>query len=109
MTIFNGGPANGKVLDLKRSPLYLRVTHDPRAQKFDALDQLEDEPREGETVFAYLRVHDGGMVHLHRRNGCGGWFSCATYQFLESQPTATILRDSAQWREWCRSIAAKKP
>lgn len=99
MTIFNGGPANGKTMMLKRAPLYLRVTQ--AGVKFDALDQLEDTPRPAEKVFAYYRVKDAGSVHIHARRGAGGFYTLATYALLDPQPTDAQMRTNAAWREWC--------
>lgn len=106
MTIFNGGPANGKVLNLKRSPLYLRVTQ--AGDRFDALDQLSDEPRQGETVFAYHRSCEPGMMHINAKGGAGGFFSFATYGYIAEQPSLAELMDTTLWREWCRHMEARK-
>jgi hypothetical protein len=106
VTIFNGGPANGKVLMLKRSPLYLRVTQNGKS--FDALDQLTDEPKAGEKVFAYERIGEGGMMHVNSRKGGGGFFTFATYGFIEAQPVADALTEQAKWRQWCQWKAKTK-
>ena len=106
MTIFNGGPANGRVLMLKRSPLYLRVTQDGRS--FDALDQLDDAPKPGEKVFAYARVGAFGMMHVNSRKSCGGFFTFASYSFIEAQPIADALVEQEKWRQWCQSKAKSK-
>ena len=54
-TRFIDGPAKGVVLDLERTPHYLRVVHDSETWQWDALDQLDDEPKPTETIFVYRR------------------------------------------------------
>jgi len=51
MTTFEDGPAKGQHLSLQRAPKFLRVVED--GGKWDALDQPTDEPRPGETLYAY--------------------------------------------------------
>ena len=56
MTRFLDGPAAGNALMLRRAPLFLRVTIDAAGGKVDALDQLDDDPQDGETVHVYRQL-----------------------------------------------------
>jgi hypothetical protein len=49
---FVDGPAEGESLDLRRAPYFLRVVRGIDG-KWDALDQLDDDPAMGETIFIY--------------------------------------------------------
>lgn len=65
------GPANGVSLDLMRAPIMLRVVRD-RAGNWDALDQLADEPKRGETIFLYRMVGNPLMSgHIDYRDKAG--------------------------------------
>lgn len=107
MTRFEGGPANGKNLMLKRipAPLFLRVTE--KAGKFDALDQLTDEPEPGETLYVYRREGEPSWCHLNIAGGRGGFFQMATYRFVEQQPDQATLLETDLWRAW--TVANGKP
>lgn len=100
MTSFTNGPAQGQHLMLKRAPLFLRVVE--AAGKFDALDQLSDEPESGERLFAYRQVGEPGMVHLNRGRGHGGFYTIATYTLVAPQPDDATMRDTAAWQAWCK-------
>jgi hypothetical protein len=97
------GPAAGQTLWLRRAPLYLRVVN--LAGEIDALDQLDDEPRDDEVVYAY-RAKGGktSWVHLHVRGkhakSRGGFWGSAEYELCPDQPAQEILRDTERWREW---------
>ena len=112
MTRFVNGPAAGKVMMLRRSPpaRFLRVTI--RGVDFDALDMLDDEPREDEQLFAYRLTEYKGMAHLlmsPRKNS--GWFPMSVYEFVEDQPADAVMRDGDRWREWCmaQKLVARIP
>ncbi len=112
MTRFENGPAAGQVLQLRRSPLYLRVTE--YAGKIDALDLLADVPDARETIIAYRKVSDGGTVHVDSRDArtgrrIGQWFSCATYALALEQPDDATLRDTARWQAWALAQVKGKP
>ena len=62
MTTFIDGPAKGQHLALKRAPRFLRVV--VADGKWDALDQIEDEPRPGELVYAYEVHGPVGSCHI---------------------------------------------
>ncbi len=119
MTKFLDGPAAGVVLQLRRSPRFLRVVHDAGysaavckkgRQEWDALDQLSDVPVLREQIFVYvLVVREGGMCldwtdKQGRRRG--SMFQIATYRHLAEQPDETITRDTSAWQNWCENRAS---
>ncbi len=108
-TQFLNGPAGTKVLMLRRSPRFLRVTRDADGE-IDGLDQLADEPTAAEDVFAYRRIGFAttGMIDVRGRGGrrTGGRFSFARYALVEPQPDGHVLRDRPAWQAWCRAAAA---
>lgn len=99
-----------RALSLKRVPRFLRFVFHPKAKTWDALDQLDDEPREGETVFA-ARLADSGSMHVDGyRNGkrFGEWYKTATYELVEPQPDQSTLRDRGAWQKWATEQNAKE-
>lgn len=101
--LFVDGPAEGHPLDLERDPIMLRVTIGLNG--VDALDQLEDEPAEHESIFVYMRVKDSETVALvdwadkgGRRRGAK--LSIVEYCLSPIQPTC-LVRDTASWQVWC--------
>lgn len=109
MTEFTDGPAKGRVLLLRRSPLFLRVTvAEPtgrqRVQQFDALDHALDVPKPGETLFAYRRVAvSERKVHIRADRGASGWYHRASYRLCEVQPDQATMADRPAWESWCWS------
>jgi hypothetical protein len=114
VTNFFDGPAAGVQLELKRAPKFLRavVSVAPpgeRTQKavavWDALDQLDDAPRDGETCHAYRLVADDGWMHLDYRDKKGRrrgvTIRNATYAHMDTQPDQDTMRDTEKWRQWC--------
>lgn len=101
MTKFLDGPAVDVVLGLRRAPLLLRVVQD-RLGNWDALDQLEDEPKHGETVSVYVRVAGPWKARINRGRRAGGcvWLEGGEYRHLEPQPAVEILRRNGAWRDW---------
>lgn len=63
MIRFLDGPAEGVALALRSAPERLRVVLNADG-RWDALDQPEDEPKPGETVFWYRSEGAAGVVHL---------------------------------------------
>lgn len=105
MTTFVDGPAKGQTLMLKRAPLLLRVTQE--GDKWDALDQLEDQPRSTETLHAYELACrpgscfvDGSKIH--------GRFTVAHYKLVIPQPAETVMRSNAAWAEWANTVGPEK-
>ncbi len=106
MTTFFGGPANGRTLELRRSPVFLRVVENDGV--FDALDQLHDEPKRTEIISVYKLDGEVGRVHVYRSGGKGGWFTVAEYKFLPDQPADAEIRETEAWREWTRRAAERQ-
>lgn len=109
MISFVDGPAAGQVVTLKRAPRYLRVTctRKGREPTWDALDQLGDEPRADEALYAYRLVEGGHPVHLcmsPRR--LSGWYVMGKYALVEPQPDDRTMRVTEAWRAWCVALAA---
>lgn len=107
MVKFLDGPAKGLTLQLRRAPLYLRVTE---ADGWDALDQLDDVPLGDETLTAYRRVGTAGTLHVDGRDKkgrrWGAWYALAEYRVAEPQPSDAVMRETAAWRKWCAAQAA---
>lgn len=95
-----------KPLRLARAPLYLRfVMRGGDWNTLDALDQPDDAPQDGETVYAAIQV-DVGSVHIDgKRNGrrFAKWMKHATYELLPSQPSQEVMMDWSRWQEFCES------
>jgi hypothetical protein len=105
MTTFIDGPATGQHLYLKRAPTFLRVTYDPRALTWDALDLAEDAPREGEQVHVYILMQEPGRCHILKRPKGGGyagsgWYVVATYAICKTQPSSIHTFDNTAWHNW---------
>jgi len=82
MTSFRSGPAEGKILMLRRSPIFLRVVVNSDG-KIDALDQPGDQPTATEQIHVYKLEGEVGSCHINRRGGTGGFFTFATYRSEE--------------------------
>jgi hypothetical protein len=111
MTKFRGGPLDGYVLELSRSPLYLRACVGPGG-KHDALDQLNDTPAADERLTVYRRNGKASHIHIDytdratgRRRGRN--IAYAEYIVLpdDEQPPEEVMRDTAAWREWAEARA----
>ena len=96
----------GKALRLARTPKYLRFVCSNLASKWrdslDALDQLDDEPKE-EYILAAV-IDRKGNIHVDGiENGCrfGRWELYVTYRLVEPQPSQELMRDREQWQAWC--------
>jgi hypothetical protein len=101
-TSFRDGPAGGVLLELKRAPLFLRVTQLASTGKFDALDQLDDKPMADERIFVYVLEAKPVQAHIRRGNG-GGWLMICKYKYHEPQPTDAEMRTNEAWREWTKT------
>ncbi len=95
----SGGPADGVTLEVDRTPIMLRVASCSSLHRVLNSDQ---QPREGETVSAYVMCQmpstgfwDGRDPKTGRRTG--GMFSHAKYALCELQPGSTALH----WAQWC--------
>ena len=101
MIRFLDGPAAGVGLLLRRAPVFLHAVQDAEG-KWDALDQLDDRPSPGETVYAYRQSSHTGYIHINtgRREG-HGFYRVATYRLCPDQPDGMTMHDTALWRGWC--------
>src|SRR4051812_34526056 len=99
MTTFEDGPAKGQTLMLQRAPLFLRVVVDPSG-KVDALDQLTDTPASNEKIFAYVLTAEPGRFHIYKRARGSGWYAIGSYKQVFPQPTESVMRNNASWRDW---------
>lgn len=111
-TKFLDGPAAGVELSLGRTPVMLRVVQN-RAGVWDALDQLNDEPKPQEKIYVY-RVVPGtqsGMVHVQYSTGRGRrgqWMQGADYTALLEQPADEDVRTNDRWRAWCNMMQSRE-
>lgn len=99
MTRFIDGPAQGKVLMLRRAPVYLRVVRDDSSGEIDALDQLDDTPKDYESLFAYQLVERPGMAFIDGPK-CRGRYAVAEYTMVLSPPSDAEMRDTTAWGVW---------
>ncbi len=118
MTTFLDGAAKDVVLHLQRSPLLLRVVvsfsnDDSRdgGAKWDALDQLDDEPQACEEIYVYRLCREPGVVCIDgtdKRGRRKGWREpMAEYALNSVQPLSeNELRFTKDWREWCQQQPA---
>lgn len=98
-TRFLDGPAEGANLSLRRCPYFIRVVVDELGG-VDALDQLDDTVRPGETAYVYvLRDVPTHAIACTRGKGCRS-LVIAEYRLHEEQPSQDTLRDNASWQEW---------
>lgn len=102
-TTFIDGPMGGTGLDLRRAPNYLRVTRDV-AGKVDALDQLDDTPRDDEHLEVYALTAPASMVFVcirgKGRGGSGGYANGHYRHVPLDQQLLETFRDNEAWREW---------
>lgn len=102
MIKFLDGHAEGQVLELRRLPMFLRVVRS-RGGNWDALDQLDDEPKASETIFVYKRRDDLPISKIHvcrSPRSKSGWLVSASYSVLPEQPGDEDVRSTAAWRPW---------
>lgn len=103
--MFQDGPARNVTLNLVRTPLLLRVTHSKTKKTWDACNELEDDPREDEEIFAYV-LSDGPFRAFVRP---GGLTVIAAYRILDPQPADADMRTNDAWRAWCSANDPRKP
>jgi hypothetical protein len=94
------------VLCLARAPRFLRFVYSEDLlgeRKWDALDQLDDEPNAGERVIAGVIQRRGRMHVSYTEKGRrrGDLWLTADYQTLDPQPDQAILLDRDRWQAWC--------
>lgn len=113
MSTFLNGPAADVSLVIRRAPLYLRAVQSAKKGEWDALDQLNDEPKPKEKVFAYRKIRDvmKGFMDGQTKGGgrrTGTYFEHGEYVFVEPQPNDEIMRSREKWQEWCFQQVAKE-
>lgn len=113
MIEFLDGPAAGQSLPLRRAPKLLRVVRS-RSGEWDALDQLEDEPKLSEQIFVYRRRDDLPISRYHllcgrRAKRATGWYWRASYSVIDPQPGEHDIRVTAAWRAWAEQQIAEVP
>ena len=111
MTRFLDGPMAGLQLMLHRSPLFLRVCRGADGTG-DALDMLDDQPAEGEVLFAYRREGQPTVAFIDytdrvTRKRKGKILRGADYRVVATQPSAEVMGNSESWREWCIAEQAR--
>ena len=104
---FLDGPAAGSHLTLGRVPQFLRVVID-QAGGVDALDQLDDTIRDGETAYVYHREGEVSEVLVCSR----GPSRCrretwAEYRVYPEQPDQAVLRENEEWQTWAMAENAR--
>lgn len=102
MIRFLDGPAKDVELRLRRAPILLRAVRSSRGN-WDALDQLDDQPRPGETIVVYVRATAVSTYHLcvrGRNRAAGGFYLRADYRVLDEQPEQDHVRETAAWQAW---------
>jgi hypothetical protein len=106
---FLDGPAAREVLMLRRAPLFLRAVFNPRkkAEPWDALDQLDDEPKPHEQVHVYVRSATRQLDHVKcgRRSASGLLRRTPTTGCTTGSPTTRRPGRTAAWRAWCYAEA----
>lgn len=100
----HGGPANGKTLEIARTPIILRVTV-TEAGEVDCLNDPDDVARLGESLYVY-RLRDNPTRGIMCSRGRGGRgcvpFADGDYEWLEALvPGDSVLRDNRKWAAWC--------
>lgn len=103
MIEFQGGPANGKALMLKRAPVLLRVVTGPRGGSLDALDRLADEPEDHERIHVYRRIGRAASMFMRP----GGRFAVARYEYFAEHPRDAVTRSKEKWQAWASARYAE--
>jgi len=112
MINFHEGPAHGKTLLLKRSPIFLRVVIDGNGN-IDALDALDDIPADEESIYCYKVDESKPISRVHILTGNpgrkgSGWFISADYNYFDEQPADDQMRSTEAWRKWTKEIWQKR-
>jgi hypothetical protein len=89
MTTLLDGPAEGKVVVMRRHPYYIRIAWMPDAT-WEALDLLDAVPDDDADLYVYSRPK-GSLANAYRFHSC--------------QPTEFQMRDTGEWQKWCREQA----
>lgn len=106
MTHFLDGPAKGKSLMCRYSPIWLRVVIDNRGN-VDALDAPDDEARPNEAIYLYRIKERQGTAHVNMGRGRGGFYPIQTYELESVQPIDENMRDNKKFLESIRLLEGK--
>lgn len=103
MTTFIDGPFHGESIELKRSPMALRVVRDPD-HKWDALDLPKDEVYPNESIWLYLLQGNARTQNVTYLDSTGKKRSkvvaTAVYRYVEVQPADGQMRTNRAWMRW---------
>ena len=92
------GPCKSTFL-VKRAPQFLRAVINKKGVT-DVLDQVDDTPEVGETVYVYRLEGGASWVHIKGARGISGFYAMAKYHYLPDVDGQS-LRDNVTWRKWC--------
>lgn len=95
------GQADALVLHLRRLPVFVRVVQDVSSGEWDALDQLTDEPRDGERIAVYVRAGYG-----HARGV--GRFAGYRHVVLPEPVVEAGARSNGAWRVFVGELAERE-
>lgn len=98
ITFLNGPAKDCRGLRLGRAPYFLRVVRTRNTKRWDACDQLEDEPRADEEIFVYVRASKPTRAFVRP----GGLMILCDYRLCENQPPDEEIRTNERWRAWTR-------
>lgn len=104
MSAFLDGPARDMKLSLHRAPKYIRVTQD-KSGKIDALDLLEDTPRDDERIYVYRATTGISVIFVdgwHKGKRWGDRYEDRDYRLLPLV-NGEDFRDNTTWQEWANS------
>lgn len=108
MTRFLDGPAEGKTLMLHRAPFFLRAVQAPDGT-WDALDQLDDEPKPDERIVLYQLEGEPTWMHVCRSpRSQSGMYRGGTYRLAANPPDEATLRDRRKWQWWANTEGPKR-
>lgn len=112
MITFLDGEAAGQTLMLRRAPKLLRVVKSSRGN-WDALDQLNDQPKPTEKIFVYERRDDLEVSTYHlcirgKGKGGSGYYYRASYSVFPEQPADALIRTTDAWRSWASAQVGAK-
>lgn len=106
MSRFLDGHIAGTDVTHSRAPLFLRVVVD-RSGAIDVLDQIDDAPREDESVLVYQQVPGtrSQSFACARSGGLSSHTESADYTYRHDVD-AIKMRDNDEWRRWAESTPA---
>lgn len=100
MSMFLDGPAHGTKLRLASAPFLLRIAIERGTGAVDALDQIDDAPRDTEDVHVYRRDTDPVLVCDRTNGSLGPCQMVADYLYVHTD--AEQLRQKTAWDAWVK-------